>query len=415
MLQQTQVATVIPYYNRWMDKFPTIAALAEATIDEVNSLWKGLGYYSRASRLLAGAQKVVCEHEGYLPDNAKDMEAQIPGIGRYSAGAICSIAYGEKVPVLDGNVHRLLSRVLTLHANPKSKATLDILWTAAEAMVNVKGSYRDANYQNPGDVNQALIELGSTVCKVQNPTCASCPLKDHCGAYRLATASQRPADIGDLEDLCTICEPLPKAFEVTFLPMKAEKKKAREETDSVSVVEWRASPTSADRWFLLVKRPEKGLLAGLYEFPTQGNVSGTASMEELTSGVHDLLGHILASPARWKDGASKLDANDEKVEFETPQVKPVGDILHLFSHVRKTYRAQWVLLEGGVSPPALTAITKATTHPKKKSAKARGKATAIDAHEFTPVDVKWVRMNEVDGQNLSTGMVKVWNLVKAQW
>lgn len=133
-----------------------------------------MGYYSRASRLLAGAQKVVNIYEGRLPDNAKEMEANIPGIGRYSAGAICSIAYGERVPVLDGNVHRLFSRFLALHALPKSKATLDVLWAAATAMVendsppsntthsplSCSGNYEPSDH--PGDVNQALIELGST-------------------------------------------------------------------------------------------------------------------------------------------------------------------------------------------------------------------------------------------------------------
>ena len=131
---------------------------ARSTIDEVNAVWKGLGYHSRASRLLSGAQKVVDQYNGILPDNAKDMEANMPGIGRYSAGAICSIAYGEKVPVvcipthvfggnkinvvlrqLDGNVHRLLSRILALHAPPKAKMTLDILWTAATALVKTDG------------------------------------------------------------------------------------------------------------------------------------------------------------------------------------------------------------------------------------------------------------------------------------
>jgi A/G-specific adenine glycosylase len=195
MLQQTQVATVIPYYTQWMEKFPTIRDLAAADIDTVNCLWKGLGYYSRAARLLAGAQKVVTNFSGRLPANATSLEKEIPGIGRYryqhstvliaavyiltlrpSAGAICSIAYGICAPVLDGNVQRLLSRVLALHVSPKAKKTLDILWDGAEAMV--EGSDR------PGDVNQALIELGSTVCKVRDPICESCPLSDGCRAYK---------------------------------------------------------------------------------------------------------------------------------------------------------------------------------------------------------------------------------------
>ncbi|KAF6747160.1 DNA glycosylase [Ephemerocybe angulata] len=441
MLQQTQVATVIPYYNRWMGKFPTIAALAEANMDDVNTLWKGLGYYSRASRLLAGAQKVMRELGGYLPDNAKDMEAKIPGIGRYSAGAICSIAYGEKVPVLDGNVHRLLSRFLLLHANPKSKATLDILWTGAAAMVDVKGYYEDAGYQNPGDINQALIELGSTVCKVQNPTCLSCPLKDHCSAYQKSpSTSQIPGpstEIGDIEDLCTVCEPLPTAFDVTMLPMKAEKKKAREETDFVNVVEWRATPGSTDRWFLLTKRPEKGLLAGLYEFPTLSNVSEPDSQTRRSQAPVEVLSTLLVSPVRRPDAlssASKFFERGKKGKdsadggsVEISQIKPVGDVLHLFSHVKKTYRAQWVLLEGGVSPPALDLKTKGKkakenvneAGPRKK-ANAKGKSSKLESVAEAEGglcldDLRWVRMEDVDHANISTGMVKVWKLANSKW
>lgn len=174
-------------------RFPTIHDLAASDIETVNSLWKGLGYYSRAARLLSGAQKVVKDLDGRLPDNAKDMQAEISGIGRYSAGAICSIAYNQCVPVvgllctfrfrvltdgsqLDGNVIRLLTRFLALYAPPKAKQVQDILWAGAEAFVD--GS------SHSGDINQALIELGSTVCKVRDPVCGNCPLRAWCRAYQ---------------------------------------------------------------------------------------------------------------------------------------------------------------------------------------------------------------------------------------
>lgn len=194
MLQQTRVETgwylsspliillsihslVIPYYLAWMKEFPTIHDLAKSNIEVVNSLWKGLGYYSRAARLLEGARIVVSEHSGKLPEDAVLLQKSVPGIGRYSAGAICSIAYGKCVPVLDGNVHRLLSRVIALHAPPKSKAVLDLLWDAAEAIV--KGT------KEPGAINQALIELGSTVCTPKDPKCGGCPIKADCRAFGL--------------------------------------------------------------------------------------------------------------------------------------------------------------------------------------------------------------------------------------
>lgn len=235
---------------------------ASADIEQVNALWKGLGYYSRAARLLAGAQKCVESPtlSGLLPNNAKDMEAMIPGIGRYSAGAICSIAYGERVPVLDGNVMRLMSRILALHAPIKAKSTLDLLWKAAEAMVELSSSRADNEARkdgDAGDVNQALIELGSTVCKVKDPLCVECPVQKWCGAYTLSESSISQ-EVADIEDLCKLCEPLSIPASVTAFPMKAEKKKAREETDHVSVIEWRPRLDSAERWFILVRRPEGG-------------------------------------------------------------------------------------------------------------------------------------------------------------
>ncbi|KAI8986706.1 DNA glycosylase [Trametes punicea] len=372
MLQQTQVATVIPYYNRWMERFPTIRDLAASDIDTVNSLWKGLGYYSRAARLLSGAQKAVKEFGGRLPDNAQDMESKIPGIGRYSAGAICSIAYNQCVPVLDGNVHRLLSRVLALHAPPKAKQTLDVLWAGASAFV--EGAER------PGDVNQALIELGSTVCKVRDPACSSCPLQSWCAAYERQQLEGKGDEgakgatslaghaVPDIEELCTLCEHLPAGSPVTAYPMRAEKKKAREELDVVNVIEWRKDPASArERWFLLVRRPEGGLLAGLHEFPTAPNVPVTSSSSVHIEIAESLLSALLVSPpparsssAATSDGqtarrAASPSSAERPCSLRVAKIVPAGDVLHVFSHIRKTYRVQWVVLEGGGGdePPPL--------------------------------------------------------------
>jgi A/G-specific adenine glycosylase len=168
---------------------------------------------------------------------------------------------------LDGNVHRLLSRVLALHAPPKAKSTLDILWSGATALV--EGANR------PGDLNQAMIELGSTICKVRDPLCEDCPLQKWCQAYQIIKKRQvnplkrqkqfhriliaktkappSNSDVCDIEDICVLCEPLSEDS-VTAYPMKVERKKAREELDIVNVVEWR----NEKRWFLLVRRPEEG-------------------------------------------------------------------------------------------------------------------------------------------------------------
>ncbi|KAH6909645.1 A/G-specific adenine DNA glycosylase [Coprinopsis sp. MPI-PUGE-AT-0042] len=389
MLQQTQVATVKPYYERWMAKFPTIKDLAAANIDDVNALWKGLGYYSRASRLLAGAQKVVEELDGLLPNNAKDMEAKIPGIGRYSAGAICSIAYGEKVPVLDGNVTRLLSRFLALYANPKAKGAQDILWAGAEAMVRVK----DLDYENPGDINQALIELGSTVCKPRDPDCGSCPLGPWCSAYQQSRPIDTPIDAPDIEDMCTLCEPIPSPISIVDFPMKVEKKKAREEVDVVNIVEWRKD---GERWFLLVKRPEKGLLAGLQEFPTRSDV-GSPSKKELETLARTLLSELLTT------------------EPCVTKIEPIGDVLHVFSHVKKTYRKQWVVLEGGERPPPLKIPESSESSQTVAKGKGKKKASKVPEDSTAAIVAKWVREEDVAQANTSTGVVKIWKLAQSHW
>ncbi|KAJ3889483.1 DNA glycosylase [Lentinula edodes] len=390
--EQTQVATVIPYYNAWMKKFPTVADLAESSVDEVNALWKGLGYYSRASRLLAAAQIVVRDYQGRLPNNAKEMEAHIPGIGRYSAGAISSIAYGERVPVLDGNVHRRFSRFLVLHAPPKSKATQDILWAAATAMV--EHEYDDVDH--PGDINQALIELGSTICRVRDPCCGDCPLNPWCGAYNKAIRSSL-----DIEDLCDLCEPLTEENGVTAYPMKVKKKKARVELDVVSIVEWRSID---DRQFLLVRRPDKGLLAGLYEFPTTYMASAPALMEIPPDLVHQQLLDVLEDsvlPCKKKSLQNLEPKCSNSPEYYVVNVTPMGDVSHVFSHIKKTYRVQWVVIEGGTQPPLL---------------KCGPGQPSLDHGEYkTPENAFWASVTNVTKANISTGVNKIWKYALAIW
>ncbi|KAJ6486941.1 DNA glycosylase [Mycena sanguinolenta] len=423
MLQQTQVATVIPYYNRWLEKFPTIRDLAASSIDEVNSLWKGLGYYSRASRLLAGAKKSVTDYGGRLPDNAKDMQANIPGIGRYSAGAICSIAYGENAPVLDGNVNRLLSRFLALHAPPKAKATLDILWNAASAMVQDL----DSSSECPGDVNQALIELGSTVCKVRDPGCASCPIRTWCSAYTATQLNGSVTPLTDIEDLCQICEPLADDTGVTAYPMKANKKKAREELDIVNVVEWRSG---SDRQFVLVRRPEggwlclfcfsamdpnirlSGLLAGLDEFPTSPNVPASLSRASQLKVPQEILSNLLhhGIPVAQKSAPDKSGSS-----LRITKVQPAGDVVHLFSHIKKVYRINWVILEGTSEPPRLASVTPMDKNLPAFRSKGKGKSRKDTNNSDVIPCSTWVPLNVVSTKNMSTGSMKVWNLCRTLW
>src|SRR5687767_7477451 len=182
MLQQTRVATVIPYWERWMAKFPTVGALASAPLDDVLAAWAGLGYYSRARNLHAGARAV----RDALPRTAADLRT-VPGIGPYTAGAIASIAYGERAPLVDGNVARVLARVLAIEDDVKSTAGMKALWTKAGDLMSALPA--DAQ---PGDLNQGLMELGATLCSPTSPRCLVCPLAKLCIANRTARQDELP-------------------------------------------------------------------------------------------------------------------------------------------------------------------------------------------------------------------------------
>ncbi|MEB2312102.1 MAG: A/G-specific adenine glycosylase [Sorangiineae bacterium] len=170
MLQQTQVTTVTPYYLRFMERFPDLEALARASEHEVLHVWQGLGYYSRARNLLAGARAVVERHAGRVPSEVREL-TRLPGIGPYSAGAIASIAYERRVPLIDGNVVRVLTRLYALPGDPKRAPLARELAARAAALVPA---------ERPGDFNQALMELGATVCVPRAPRCEACPLAKLC-------------------------------------------------------------------------------------------------------------------------------------------------------------------------------------------------------------------------------------------
>ena len=182
MLQQTQVATVLSYFTRWMQRFPNVKALASASEDEVLHAWQGLGYYSRARSLRRAAQAVVERFDGSLPGTVEELRS-LPGIGPYSAGAIASIAFGERTPVVDGNVVRVLSRLFALRGDPNKAAQRKLIWERAAELVPS---------ERPGDFNQALMELGATVCTPQNPRCALCPLRRHCRGLALGVQEELP-------------------------------------------------------------------------------------------------------------------------------------------------------------------------------------------------------------------------------
>ena len=186
MLQQTQVGTVIPYYHRFIQKFPTLETLALAPIDDVLACWSGLGYYSRARHLHRAASLIMCEHDGIFPQNREVME-QLPGIGRSTAAAVAVFAYGRREAILDGNVKRVFARYFGINRYPNESETLKQLWCLAEESLPKSDSADDIR-----TYTQALMDLGATVCTRRKPMCDHCPLQKNCVAYMQKRVTELP-------------------------------------------------------------------------------------------------------------------------------------------------------------------------------------------------------------------------------
>lgn len=244
MLQQTQVATVIPYFNRFIDRFPTVETLANSTVDDVLHLWSGLGYYSRARNLHKAAQQITQEYNGQFPKSAEQLMT-LPGIGRSTAGAIASISMNISAPILDGNVKRVLTRHFAITGWPGKSAIEKELWSLAESLLPV------SHY---GHYTQAMMDLGATLCTRSKPQCPNCPLQNSCIAYNTATQS---------------CYPTSKPKKT--LPIK--------KTHMLLLV----NPAGQ---ILLKKRPEHGIWGGLWSLPefteTQETVYAVKELKPFT-------------------------------------------------------------------------------------------------------------------------------------
>ncbi|KAG8764165.1 hypothetical protein FRC11_003021 [Ceratobasidium sp. 423] len=407
MLQQTQVATVIPYYNRWLEKFPTLETLAAAELADVHALWKGLGYYRRAGFLLAAAKKVRDEYEGHIPEDIKVMQKEVPGMGRYTAGT------SDPTDPLDGNVQRLLSRALALYANPKSKQALDILWGAATVLVEAPiNTNADSAGGLPGNINQALIELGSTVCRPAAPSCGECPLGAGCAANEISEpVSTAKSPVADIEEICRVCSPLPITnSSVTRFPMKIDKKKARVETSVVCATRWISS--SGEEWWLMAKRPATGLLAGLWEFPTVDLLAATDQPSPETSDSENdrVPGQLLTSMPSIV--LPKLLASSSSgAQVKTP--KHIGSVPHIFSHIHMTYEVVCSALEWhGDNPPELGAPP--DTNKSKEALKPKRKRAGVTTKYILPAESRWVPSAAVMQQNTGVGTHKVWELIKSK-
>ncbi len=225
MLQQTTVKTVEPYYVAFLLRFPTLEALARAPVEKVLAAWSGLGYYRRARHLHAAARVVAAEHGGRIPATREELLA-LPGIGRYTAGAILSIAFGRPEPIVDGNVARVVSRLLLLRGDPRGRTAQQRLWGAARALVEASPS--------PADLNQSLMELGATVCSTSAPACRRCPIARSCAA--------RAAGLQE-----------------TIPPVRRQRAPVRLQ-QTIAIVRRNGR-------LLMHRRARTGLLDGLWEFP----------------------------------------------------------------------------------------------------------------------------------------------------
>jgi len=247
MLQQTQVETVKPYYERFLRRFPSPEHLARARLDTVLKLWEGLGYYSRARNLHKAAKTLVRDLGGIFPKTQEGLMS-LPGIGRYTAGAIASIAFGQTEPVVDGNVTRVLCRVFAIRDDPRQHATQERLWSIATDLV--------ASGQ-AGDLNQALMELGATLCLPRGPQCPACPLQTLCKAWRQRRQEE--------------------------LPIRPPRKVLPRHTVAVGVI-FKGNKVLIDK-----RRPE-GLLGGLWEFPGGKRQGGESLETTLLREVQEELG-----------------------------------------------------------------------------------------------------------------------------
>jgi A/G-specific adenine glycosylase len=270
MAQQTRIDTVIPYYEDWLRRFPDVHALADAPLDDVLKAWEGLGYYSRARNLHAAARVVAERHGGAVPGDYAALRA-LPGIGDYTAGAVASIAFGVPAPVVDGNVRRVLARLL----DEAAPAPAWLRQVAAELVPA----------DRPGDFNQALMELGSLVCTPRSPRCDECPLRSWCLARARGTQADRP---------------------------RRQPKKTTPAYDFATLILRRP-----DGHVLLTRRPEGGLLAGMWTFP----------------GTEPMPGESVAT------AALRL-ARELGIRSTRRRTAHVGEVAHAFSHRRETYRCE---------------------------------------------------------------------------
>ena len=462
MLQQTRVETVKSYWLNWMAKWPTIEALASAPEEDVLAAWRGLGYYSRATRIHTAAKKVVDDPTmaGLLPDTPIDLQRNVPGVGPYTAGAISSIVYGHPVPILDGNVARVLSRQLALYANPKAKATTDLLWEVADVLVKKAYEVEGEQATTPGEWNQALMELGSTLCTPLKPGCTGCPIRQSCRAYQEAETNaargnkSKDVSIADMEDLCMLCEPFPLEEEldvgtkdvdaattakqqgikklrqatlsfgftastpstdtkrqelmqvvekhVRKYPMKLEKNKIRQEECLVCIVR------RGDGEFLLEHRPSSGLLASMWQFPSL-TLSTTAAGPS-SDNIQQLFPSTPLSQLVDTFVAALTDV-DIKAAAGAKKEK-IGSITHIFSHLKLSMHVYKITLPAGTETCGKASKTGTRKKDKNHVVEEVSKSKNFGSKLSDKALRRWANADEVEAETMGTGMRNCWRALQ---
>lgn len=285
MLQQTQVNTVIPYYERFLEQFPTVGALAKAQQQSVLKTWEGLGYYSRARNMHKAAQEVVSNYNSEFP-NSYDELLNLKGIGPYTAAAVSSIAFNRKQAVVDGNVIRVMSRYFGIKDDVRRSKVKSDIQEIADSIIPG---------ESPGDFNQAVMELGATICTPKNPECSSCPLSIDCVAYKTA--------------------------ETEIIPYKSPRKKVPHHQIGVGIIE------NSKGELLIALRPDDAMLGGLWEFPGGKKEKGESIEKTVERELHEELGVT-------------VDVGEKFM-----------DLKHAYSHFKITLHAYWCIIREGIPKP----------------------------------------------------------------
>jgi A/G-specific adenine glycosylase len=317
MLQQTRVETVIPYFMRWMEQFASIEALAASSEQDVLNAWEGLGYYSRARSILKAARMVIEQFGGVLPRTRAELQ-KLPGLGRYTAAAISSIAFGQDEVVLDGNVKRVLSRCFNISEAIDTPTGEKVLWQKAEELLP---------HGSAGDYNQAVMDLGAMICTPRAPACEKCPAASICAAKALGLQERLP--------VVTEKKPIPHYLVAAAVIHRGEK-------------------------VLIARRPSKGLLGGLWEFPGGKVESGETLPEALRREIREEL-------------AAEIAVGDE-----------IGMYKHAYTHFRVTLHAFESTLTGG-EPVALEASELAWVEPEKLGEYPMGKIDRMISNDLANI------------------------------